>query len=256
MFERFKRNSGTGDGYADRGSVATAERPATRDGDTVATTRDADGAGTTREADGRFVRDRDATTAGPAGTAPAGRETLREVRARQRAEYGGLNWGAAFFGWLVAIGVAVILLAILSAAGTAFGLSENVSTNDATSNADTIGIVGGILLIAVLAIAYYCGGYVSGRMSRFDGGRQGLGTWAIGLVVTIILAVAGVVFGSEYNVLEQLNLPRIPVDEGTLTTGAAIALAVVMILTLLAALGGGKAGERYHRRIDRFGYDV
>ena len=26
------------------------------------------------------------------------------------------------------------------------------------------------------------------------------------------------------------------------------------ILTLLAAMGGGKAGERYHRKIDRFGY--
>jgi hypothetical protein len=251
MFERFKRNSRTGDGYPDRGSVATAERPATRDGDTVATTRETDTAATTRDREGRFVRDRDATAA-----TPAGRERLREVRARQRAEYGGLNWGAAFFGWLVAIGVAVILLAILSAAGTAFGLSENVSTSDATSNADTIGIAGGILLILVLAIAYYCGGYVSGRMSRFDGGRQGFGTWAIGLVVTIILAVAGVVFGSEYNVLEQLNLPRIPVDEGTLTTGAAIALAAVVILTLLVSMGGGKAGERYHRRIDRFGYDV
>jgi MFS family permease len=148
----------------------------------------------------------------------------------------------------------VILLAILSAAGTAFGLSENVSESDANANADTIGTVGGILLIAVVAIAYYCGGYVSGRMSRFDGGRQGFGTWVIGLIVTIILAVAGVIFGSEYNVLEQLNLPRIPIDEGSLTGGAAIALAAVVIIALLAAMGGGKAGERYHRKIDRFGY--
>ena len=179
---------------------------------------------------------------------------MRDVRARQREEYGGLNWGSAFFGWLVAIGVAVILLAILSAAGTAFGLSNNVSDSDAKSNADALGIVGGILLIAVLAIAYYCGGYVSGRMSRFDGGRQGLGTWSIGLVVTVILAVAGVVFGAKYNVLEQLNLPRIPVDEGALTTGAAIALAAVVIITLLAAMGGGKAGERYHWKIDRLAY--
>ena len=27
-----------------------------------------------------------------------------------------------------------------------------------------------------------------------------------------------------------------------------------MVLTLLAATGGGKAGERYHRKIDRLGY--
>jgi hypothetical protein len=72
--------------------------------------------------------------------------------------------------------------------------------------------------------------------------------------VTIVVAVAGWVFGSEYNIFEQLNLPRIPVDEGTLTTGAVIALAAVVILTLLAAMGGGKAGERYHRKIDRLAY--
>ncbi len=232
MFERFKRHSGTTDRYDDdRGSVATAERPVT--------TRDP------ATDEGRF---RDERT-----TAVGGREAARDVRARQRAEYGGLNWGAAFFGWLVAVGMAVILLAILSAAGTAFSLSE-VSESEANSNAETIGIVGGILLILVLAIAYYCGGYVSGRMSRFDGARQGFGTWAIGLIVTVILAVAGAVFGSEYNVLEALNLPRIPIEEGSLTTGAAIALAVVVILTLLAAMGGGKAGERYHRKIDRAGF--
>jgi hypothetical protein len=175
------------------------------------------------------------------------------MRARQRAEYGGLNWGAAFFGWLVAVGMAAILLGLLSAAGAAFGLSE-VSESEANSNAETIGLVGGILLVATLVIAYYCGGYVSGRMSRFDGARQGVGTWAIGLIVTIVLAGAGALFGEEYNIWERLNLPRIPVDEGTLTAGAVIALIAVVILTLLAAMGGGKAGELYHRKVDRLGY--
>src|ERR687896_1639718 len=165
----------------------------------------------------------------------------RDVRARQREEYGGINWGAAFFGWLVAVGMAAILLSLLSAAGAAFGLSE-ISESEAEQNAETIGLVGGILLILTLAIAYYCGGYVSGRMSRFDGGRQGFGTWAIGLIVTIVLAVAGAIFGSEYNIFEQLNLPRIPVDEGSLTAGAAIALAAVVILTPLAAKARGEGG--------------
>ena len=176
----------------------------------------------------------------------------REIRARQREEYGGINWGAAFFGWLVAVGMAAILLGLLSAAGAAFGLSE-VSDTEAEQNAETIGIIGGILLILVLAAAYWCGGYVSGRMSRFDGGRQGLGVWALGLAVTIVLAVAGALFGAEYNVLEQLNLPRIPVEEGALTTGAAIALAAVVLGTLVAALAGGKAGEPNHRKVDRAG---
>ena len=181
------------------------------------------------------------------------REEVRRVRARQREEYGGVNWGSAFFGWLVAVGMAAILLGLLSAAGAAFGLSE-VSDAEAEDNAETIGIVGGVLLILVLGVAYACGGYVSGRMSRFDGARQGAAVWALGLAVTIVLAVFGALFGAEYNVLERLNLPRIPIEEGSLTAGAAIALGVTVLATLLAALTGGKAGERFHRKVDRVGY--
>jgi amino acid transporter len=236
MFERFKNRNRDDDYVEDRGGVATATRR-DREGDGIA---DGDERGTA-------VRDRPA--AGPRFS----RETVRDVRARQRAEYGGLNWGAAFFGWLVAVGMAAILLGLLSAAGTAFGLTD-VSDAEAQANAETIGLVGGILLVAVLAIAYYFGGYVSGRMSRFDGGRQGFGTWVIGVTVTIVLAVAGALFGAEYNVLDALNLPNIPIDNGTLTAGAGVALVAVLILSLLAAMGGGKAGERYHRKIDRFGY--
>ena len=68
-----------------------------------------------------------------------------------------------------------------------------------------------------------------------------------------MLAVAGALFGADYNVLERLNLPRIPIDEGSLTLGAAIALLAVVLVTLLVAAVGGKAGERFHRKVDRFG---
>jgi hypothetical protein len=90
-------------------------------------------------------------------------------------------------------------------------------------------------------------------MSRFDGGRQGLGVWIVGLVVTVLLAVIGAIAGSEYNLLGQLNLPRIPIDEGSLATGAAIALAIMLLATALAAMAGGKVGERYHRKVDDVG---
>jgi hypothetical protein len=181
--------------------------------------------------------------------------TAGTVRRRQRDEYGGFNIGAAFFGWLVAVGIAVLLTALLSAAGAAIGLTE-LSDQEAESSAETISIVGGILLVAVLAISYYAGGYVAGRMSRFDGGRQGLGAWLIGLVATVALAVLGAIAGSEYNLFSQLNLPRIPIDEGSLATGAVIALAAVLIATVLAAISGGKLGERYHRKVDRAGYEA
>jgi hypothetical protein len=181
-------------------------------------------------------------------------ERLRETQRRQREEFGGLHWGSACFGWLVAVGIATLLTALLSAAGAAVGLTK-ASTQDATGNAGTVGIVGGVLLLVILLVAYYAGGYVAGRMSRFAGPRQGLGVWIIGLVVTVVLAVAGALLGARYNVLGQLNLPRIPIDEGTLTTGALIALAAIVLGTLLAAIAGGKAGTHFHRKVDRAGLD-
>ena len=182
-----------------------------------------------------------------------------EVRRREAEEFGGLKWGSAFFGWLVAVGIAALLTALLSAAGAAVGLTQLSSgaqaTQEATQNADTVGIVGGILLLAVLLLAYYAGGYVAGRMARFNGPRQGLAVWLIGLLITLVLAVAGVVLGAEYNVLQQVNLPRIPVDEGSLTTGGLITLAAILIGTLLAAMAGGKQGTHYHRKVDRVGLE-
>jgi hypothetical protein len=169
-----------------------------------------------------------------------------------REQFGGLKWGAAFFGWLSANGLSVLLLALASAAGAAIGLTQT-SEAEARSNAETIGLVGGIVLLAILAIGYYAGGYVAGRMARFNGAKQGLGVWLIGLLVTVALAVAGLIFGAEYNVLSQLNLPRIPVDEGTATTGGIVALVLVVLVTLGAAVLGGKAGMHYHRKIDRVG---
>ena len=76
-------------------------------------------------------------------------------------------------------------------------------------------------------------------MSRFDGARQGIGAWLIGLIVTVVLAVAGALLGAEYNVLERLNLPALPVGDSELATGGAIALAVV-----LAGLSGGRDRRR------------
>ncbi len=176
------------------------------------------------------------------------------VQQRQRAEYGGFNIGAAFFGWLVAVGLAVLLTALLSATGAAIGLTQ-LTEGEAKANADTISIVGGILLVVVLAVSYYAGGYVAGRMSRFDGGRQGLGVWLMGLAITVVLAVLGAIAGSEWNLFSQVNLPRIPIDEGSLATGAGIALALILLTTLVAAIAGGKVGERYHRKVDRAGYE-
>jgi hypothetical protein len=178
------------------------------------------------------------------------REHLRDVQAIQRAEFGGISWGSAFFGWLVAVGLGAIVIGLVAGAGAAVGLTQ-ISAASARGNADSLGLGGAIAALVVLMIAYYAGGYVAGRMSRFDGARQGAGAWIVGLVITVVLGVLAVIFGSKYNVLGELNLPRIPLSGETLTTGGIVTLAAILAGTLLAAVVGGKVGERYHRRIDR-----
>jgi hypothetical protein len=185
------------------------------------------------------------------------RGTARDAVAAQRAAFGGIKWGAAFFGWLSANGLAVLLVALLSAAGVALGLAQGVDTADeAAQQAETLGIGGGIAVLVVLFLAYVAGGYVAGRMARFDGARQGVAVWLIGLLVVLVLAAAGAILGAQYNVLQQLNLPRIPIDEGTATTAGIITLVAILLVTLLGALIGGKLGERYHRKVDRAGFDA
>jgi hypothetical protein len=189
------------------------------------------------------------------GGATVRRGTAREAVAAQRAVFGGISWGAAFFGWLSANGLAVLLIALLSAAGVALGLARGVDTADeAAAQAETLGIGGGIAILVVLFLAYLAGGYVAGRMARFDGARQGVAVWLIGLLVVLVLAAAGAILGAQYNVLQQLNLPRIPIDEGTATTAGIVTLVAILLVTLLGALIGGTVGEHYHRKVDRAGF--
>jgi heme/copper-type cytochrome/quinol oxidase subunit 2 len=168
--------------------------------------------------------------------------------------------GSAFFGWLTATGMAVLLIALLAAAGVAFGLatSQNVDqavqeSANATGTARTVGLVGAITLLVILFVAYFCGGYVAGRMARFNGIRQGLAVWLWGVVIAIIFAALAAVAGSQYNVYAQLNLPRIPVDEGDVTAVGLIAIAAAILTALIGALLGGLAGMRFHRKVDAEG---
>ena len=174
---------------------------------------------------------------------------------REHQAYGGaIQWEAALFGWLAAVGLSALLVALVVGAGLAVGLTElDSATSDKT---DTLTLGGGILIVLILGLAYLSGGYVAGRMARFDGWRQGLGVWILGVVAAVGLGLAGLIGGSEYNLLATLDLPRIPVDEGEITTAGVIALIAVLAGTLAAALGGGVVGERFHRAVDESGYEI
>ncbi|MBG6185251.1 magnesium-transporting ATPase (P-type) [Arthrobacter sp. CAN_A214] len=189
---------------------------------------------------------------------PKGRRN--DVVAAQKERFGGIKFGSAFFGWLTAIGMTVILSALATAIGVGVGAANNTdageAANQATQNAQTVGIVSGIVLAVILFLAYYCGGYVAGRMARFDGAKQGLAVWLWGIIVAIVIAILAAVAGDQFNVLSRIGgAPSIPVDGSLLTTSGLIALAIAVLVPLIGAILGGKAGMHFHRKVDQAGID-
>ena len=133
-----------------------------------------------------------------------------------RAAYGGIKWGSAFFGWLSAMGLAVLLTALLAAVGAAVGVSKGATVDQAAAqaseNVQTVGIAGGIGLAVILFISYFCGGYVAGRMARFSGMRQGLAVWIWAVVIAVLVAAVAAAAGAKYDVLERAG--QLPADPG------------------------------------------
>lgn len=185
------------------------------------------------------------------------RAVREEVVAREKAEFGGMKFGSAFFGWLTATGTAVLLTALVAGTGSALGLGDQAAeaVEGTSTNADTIGLVGAIAVLVILLIAYYAGGYVAGRMARFSGAKQGVAVWLWALIIAIVVAIVGAIAGSNLNVLANLNaFPRLPFNEGDLTVVGIITAVSALLVSLLGAVLGGLAGMRFHRKVDRAGY--
>jgi hypothetical protein len=198
-------------------------------------------------------------SAEPAARAATSGHTVREdVVAREKEQFGGMRFGTAFFGWLTATGAAVLLTALVAGAGAAIGLGSESDPAQAgqaaADNAETIGLIGAIALGIVVFVAYFCGGYVAGRMARFSGAKQGIAVWLWALLVAVVLAIVGAIAGSQFNILANLNsFPRIPVNEGDLALGSIITAIAIAIVSLGGAILGGMAGMRYHRKVDKAG---
>ncbi len=187
------------------------------------------------------------------------RRTLHhDVLEREKEEFGGFKFGAAFFGWLTAMGTVVLLTALVTAVGAAIGAGTGTSVDEAadaaTRDPGAAGIIGIIVIALVLLTGYFAGGYVAGRMARFSGAKQGIAVWIWAIAIAIIVAIITAIAGSQWDILGNLQgFPRIPVTPETATTTGILTAIGAAIITLGGAILGGIAGMRYHRRIDRVG---
>jgi hypothetical protein len=172
-----------------------------------------------------------------------------EVReARLKEIYGGVDWLGSFIGCVFALVCASVLLLILSSL-VLVPLGFTLNLQDRTI--DTTIIVGLVLVGLVLFVAYFCGGYVAGRLARFDGGRNGAATVLWGILLSFLLALLGGLLGLE-SLLGVVRTDVMPVIVGLPQTGL-VGLGIVIGALLLQLLGGflgGRVGIGYHTRID------
>lgn len=175
------------------------------------------------------------------------------VVAREKEAFGGVKVGCAFFGWLTATGTAVLLTALVAAAGTAIGVASGAQSALAVQTTPTTGLRADIAILAVMVLGYYCGGYVAGRMARFNGIKQGVAVWMWGLLMGLVIAALAAIAGSRFDLLATLNgFPRLSSYEGQVGH-AVVTVLLAIVAALVGATLGGLAGMRFHRRVDKAG---
>jgi hypothetical protein len=183
------------------------------------------------------------------------------VVAREEERFGGIKIGSAFFGWLTAAAMTVLLAALALASVMAGLLAGTDLASGAYQSPWPGGVAGAALLLVIPFLAHFLGGYVAGRMARFNGVGQGLTVWLWAVLVTaivVIVAVAGGfggLGGGQFNVLTTLgDFLGFPSNQGQLSATSIIALIAVAALALLGAVLGGITGVHYHRKVDREGF--
>ena len=124
--------------------------------------------------------------------------STEELVELQRERFGGVKIGSAFFGWLIAVATFAILTGLVTVAGVVLGLDVRnplVFARELPLDLATVGWIAAGTLLVILFSAFYCGGYVAGRMARFSGVAQGIAVWVWTIAIAIVAAVVAFVLG-------------------------------------------------------------
>lgn len=210
-----------------------------------------------------------AATNGPAGgPAPSGlgqlsAEQLRGVvLRRQKADFGRIQLIPGFIGWVVGLGTAGLLLAIVRNYATSFGLTalpDHPADLLGAEGSDAATVLAGsgqwlIVLGVVYFLAFLVGGFAAGRAGRFSGAKQGVAVFLWVLMGTLVSSAANAVLGivpapSAFMVSVQA------LGGDDVLRGVAMALCQA-VLALVAGILGGLWGTRFHRTADLVGFGL
>ena len=181
-------------------------------------------------------------------------EAVEEREDRLRDMYGGVDWLASFLGFVFTLVIAAVFSTVAGLVLVPFGFSPDISGGELGAS-----VLTGLAVVGVLIfLTYFFGGYVAGRLARFDGGRNGAMVLAWTIIVGLILALVALVFsGFLPSGVARLigNLAQGTTAAAGNLAGAGVAgivIAVVaLLLALLGGIFGGRLGGRYHTEIDR-----
>jgi hypothetical protein len=181
-------------------------------------------------------------------------EAADEREDRLRDMYGGIDWLASFLGFVFAIVLGAVFSAVAGLVLVPFGITPGLSGGQIGAS-----VITGLALVGVLIfLTFFFGGYVAGRLARFDGGRNGAMVLVWMFIVVVILALAAAIFsgflpaGMAEGIANLVD--RIVSTGGNLAGTGVVGLVTAAAALLLALLGGflgGRMGSRYHTEIDR-----
>jgi hypothetical protein len=181
-------------------------------------------------------------------------EAAEEREDRLRDMYGGVDWLASFLGFVFAIVLGALFSAVAGLVLVPFGITPDLSGGQIGAS-----VITGLALLGVLIfLTFFFGGYVAGRLARFDGGRNGAMVVVWMFIVVVILALAAAIFSGflPSGIAERsvILLDRLVSTTRNLAGAGVAGLVTAVAALLLALLGGslgGRMGSRYHTEIDR-----
>ncbi|MGW1346734.1 hypothetical protein ACWCOV_37170 [Kribbella sp. NPDC002412] len=165
----------------------------------------------------------------------------------------GASFGAAFFGWLVACGTAVLLLLFVGAVCTLIGWDKLAAWAEDEAGNGRLHVGAWIVFVLTMGIAAFSGGYAGGRMVPSHGEQQGLGVWVFGWAAVGLLVGLGYLVDRRYDVVAQVDWPSLPIAEADRPLATLAALIAILLVTLLGTLLGGAAGNNCYGRLSRLG---